>query len=157
MALSIGEQQIVDQLYKLLANTYVLYTKTQGFHWNVTDARFYMLHKFFEEQYEELAEALDVIAEHIRTFKVVALGSLSQMLEFASVKESGEVKDGDVMVAELYHDHSLISAQIRHTILLADELHDASTSDMLVGRLRAHEKITWMLRSHLPENSLVGV
>jgi starvation-inducible DNA-binding protein len=147
--------QMVEQLNRILADTYVLYVKTQNFHWNITDARFYALHKFLEEQYQELAEATDLIAEHIRSLNAPAPGSMQQFLALKTLEEDTNIQDGDVILLKLYRDHKTLAASIQQSILFADEHKDAATSDMLVGRLRAHNKVAWMLRSHLGQGDIV--
>lgn len=146
-------KQMLEQLYIIFADTYVLYVKTQNFHWNVASKNFYALHKFFEEQYEELSEAIDLIAEHIRTFDVPAPGSMRQFLSQASLQEEDGVVNSEEMVTNLYRDHEALAQRLQRGIAFADEHGEAATSDMLVGRLRAHNKMAWMLRASLPSRS----
>lgn len=142
-------QQLAQQLSLILADTYVLYTKTQNFHWNVVDPRFSSLHKFFEEQYEALAEAVDEIAERVRMLGEKAPATLKQFLEMTSIQESREDLSGDEMITELLNDHEYLARQVRDRIKLASKLNDEGTADLLIDRLRFHEKTAWMLRSHL--------
>lgn len=142
-------QQIAHNISLLLADTYVLYAKTQNFHWNVIDPRFYSLHIFLEKQYEELAEALDEIAERIRMLGEHAPGNLKQFIEMTNLKEASQEINGDKMIKQLLDDHEAICAFIRKGIELASSLGDEGTADLLIQRLRAHEKHAWMLRSHL--------
>lgn len=141
-------QEIVKSLSTFLANTYILYVKTQNFHWNVEDPRFYSLHKFFEEQYEELGEAIDTIAERIRMIKAKSPGSLKEFISLATLKESGNSLSGDKMIQELLNDHETLINGLRAQIEFANDHEDEGTGDMLIARLRAHEKAAWMLRSH---------
>lgn len=142
-------QQIAQNLSLILADTYVLYTKTQNFHWNITDPRFYSLHLLLEKQYEGLADALDDIAERIRMLGERSPGSLRQFIEMSSLEESIGDIDGDKMIEILLNDHESLARFIRERISLASKLGDEGTADLLIQRLREHEKFAWMLRSHL--------
>lgn len=140
-------KQIAHKMNLLLADTYVLYTKTQNFHWNVVDHNFYSLHQFFEEQYKELAEAIDEIAERIRMLGEHTQGSLKQFLEMTSIKESATPRHSHEMIKELIKDHDSMIRFLREMIELATKLQDEGTADLLIQRLRAHEKHMWMLHS----------
>jgi len=144
-----AKEQMAKSLSKLLADTYILYTKTQNFHWNIVDPSFYSHHKMFQEQYEELAEAIDEVAERIRMVGHHSPGSLKQFLEIGSIKESGADLSGPEMIQTLAKDHEAMVASLHSWIANATEARDEGTADMMVGRLRAHEKSAWMLRSHL--------
>ncbi len=140
-------KQIAHKLNLILADTYILYTKTQNFHWNIIDPRFYSLHLFFEKQYEELAEAIDEIAERIRMLGEQAPGSLKQFLEMTSIKESSALLHAPQMTKELLDGHESMIRYLREIIDLASKLGDEGTADLLIQRLRAHEKHVWMLSS----------
>lgn len=144
-------QQIAQHLSLLLADTYVLYTKTQNFHWNIIDPRFYSLHLFLEKQYEALAEEIDEIAERIRKLCMPAPGSLKQFLEMTSLKESNGDLSGDEMIQVLLDDHEAVCRFIRERISLVSKLGDEGTADLLIQHLRFHEKSAWMLRSQLTD------
>jgi len=139
-----------NTLSKILADTYVLYTKTQNYHWNVEGNNFYSTHKMLEEHYESLAEAIDGIAEQIRFFGFKAPGTLKEFLELASLQEGDFKKSENEMIAELAHDHGTMVANIRKAITEIDET-DFGTADVLNQRLIDHEKTAWMLRSHFPQ------
>lgn len=141
---------ISETLCTLLANTYIVYVKTQNFHWNITDPRFSALHSFFEEQYKELAEAIDLIAEQIRQVGDIAPGSMSQFLELSTLEETPETRglSGDQMLRQLLSDHESICKEIPGWIDFTLSKGDQATADMYIERLRAHEKHAWMLRSH---------
>ncbi|MBS4164502.1 Uncharacterized protein PRO82_001831 [Candidatus Protochlamydia amoebophila] len=141
-------QQIAQFLSLILSDTYVLYVKTQNFHWNLIDSRFYALHNFLEKQYKELAEATDELAERIRMLGEQAPGSLKQFLEMTSLKESDGDLGGDDMLQQLLKDHESICSHLRERIDQSSELGDEGTADLLIQRLRGHEKAAWMLRSH---------
>ncbi len=143
------KQQMANHLSLILADTYVLYIKTQNFHWNVTDSRFYFLHLFFEKQYKELAEAIDELAERIRALGFRTPGGLKQFIEMSSLKDSEADLSADEMLQILLDDHQSLCCCIREHIELASKLRDEGTADLLIQRLRAHEKTAWMLTSHL--------
>lgn len=149
-----ARQQIAQNLSMLLADTYVLYVKTQNFHWNVVDIRFYSLHLFLEKEYKKLNKAIDEIAERIRKLGERSPGSLQQFLNITSLKESDEDLTADEMLLELLKDHETICCFLRERIALAAKLGDEGTSDLLIQRLHAHEKSAWMLRSQLPSLSI---
>lgn len=140
--------QIAQHLSLILADTYLLYTKTQNFHWNLSDSRFYSLHLLLKKQYKELAEALDEIAERICTLGERSPGSLKQFIDMTSLKESDGDISADEMLQELLNDHETLCRYIRERIELASKLGDEGTSALLIQRLRGHEKSAWMLRSH---------
>lgn len=140
---------VIDTLAQLLANTYLLYVKTQNFHWNVTGPHFFDLHKQFEEQYAALAEAVDEIAERLRALNTRAPGSFSQFLKLASLQESIGSLSAEKMVQTLAHDHEHISKSIQSCFSELEESGDEVTLDLLIGRKEAHDKTSWMLKSFL--------
>ena len=142
-------RQIAQELATLQADTYILLVKTQNFHWNIIDPRFMSLHLFFEGQYDELAENIDVIAERIRSLGERALGSMREYLEFTRLEESKSTLTGDEMLKALLHDHESIIQWLRSSIEQVQKLGDEGTADLFINRLRAHEKMAWMIRSHL--------
>lgn len=143
-----ARHKVSHYLSQALADTYVLYVKTQNFHWNVQDPRFYSLHKFFEEQYEALAEATDDIAERIRALQFKAPGSMKQFLEITNLAEGENDLSANAMIQQLIEDHETIANQIRPWIPDSQKLKDEATADLFIERLRFHEKSAWMLRSH---------
>jgi starvation-inducible DNA-binding protein len=140
-------KKLVHGLSRALAETYVLYLKTQGFHWNVVGPLFYGLHKLTEEQYRNLAAAVDEIAERIRALGHPAPASFAEFTALSSISEMKELQSADAAVRELAHDHEQISRTLRETADIADEFKDKASADMLTGRLKAHEHMAWMLRS----------
>lgn len=141
--------RIVEILSKVLANSYLLLVKTQNFHWNVVDPRFSELHLFFESQYENLQEAVDVIAEQIRSLGAKAPGSMREFLDIGSLDESSGALSGDEMLSELLIDHETMISDLRKYIKLAQDAGEEGSADLLIERLRFHEKTLWMVRSHL--------
>lgn len=144
-----ADQQIAKYLSQVLADTYVLYLKTQNFHWNLVDGRFYFLHKMLEEQYEDLAEAVDEIAERLRALDFKSPGSMKQFLAITSLKEAEGEYSATEMLQQLLHDHTAIAKELRPKIEEATRQHDEGSADLFIQRLRAHEKTAWMLRSGL--------
>ncbi len=151
MAIDIGISQedrasIADGLSRLLADTYVLYLKTHNFHWNVTGPSFRTLHLMFEEQYNELALAVDAIAERIRALGFPAPGTYAQYLKLASIKETEGVPSSDDMIKYLVEGQEAVVRTARSVFPLTDKVSDEPTADLLTQRMQVHEKTAWMLR-----------
>ncbi|MFA5530204.1 MAG: Dps family protein [Thiohalomonadaceae bacterium] len=136
-------------LSRLLADTYTLYLKTHNFHWNVTGPMFNTLHLMFEAQYNELALAVDLIAERIRALGMHAPGSYKQFAELTSLKEETGVPTAEDMIRQLVKDQEAVVRTARSIFPLVDEAHDEPTADLLTQRMQVHEKTAWMLRSLL--------
>ena len=137
-------------LNRLLADEYLLCTKTRNFHWNVSGPLFSELHGFFERQYEELDSLIDEVAERVRALGETPIASLAQFLEHTRLKESAGPKPSPDMIGELLADHEAIIRQLRRDIDQTDnEYHDSGNQDMLTGWMEQHEKMAWMLRSML--------
>ena len=134
-----------------LADEFLLYAKTRNAHWNVEGPNFHEKHKFFEEQYEQLDEIMDDVAERIRSLGHYAPATLKAYLELAHLtEESREKNDGAGFVKELLTDHESIISRLRENINhFANKLHDAGTSDFITGLMETHEKMAWMLRAQL--------
>jgi len=141
----------VQLLNHLLADEYVLYTKTRYYHWNVTGPRFHTLHLFFETQYEALDEIIDQVAERVRQLGFFALGTLEQFNKITRLSENfGEVPPADQMIQNLLDDHETVIRQLRTDLEKAsDNYHDVGTNDFLTALMEQHEKMAWMLRAHL--------
>jgi starvation-inducible DNA-binding protein len=142
-------QKVSEELGHFLADTYALYLKTQNFHWNVTGPLFFTLHKMFEEQYQELATAVDEIAERIRSLGGYAPASFSQFMQLTSLKEEKGKLDAESMIDILLKDHEILMQHSMHLIETAQAADDEGTADLLIQRLKVHEKFAWMLRSSL--------
>ncbi|NIR31602.1 MAG: DNA starvation/stationary phase protection protein [Gammaproteobacteria bacterium] len=142
-------QAIAESLGHVLADTYILYLKTQNFHWNVTGPNFHALHAMFEEQYQELAGAVDEVAERIRALGRPAPGSYREFAELGSLAEAQGQPDAEAMLRILAEDHETLARHLRDAVTLAEEAGDHATADLLGGRLVTHEKTAWMLRSSL--------
>lgn len=140
----------VKILNSLLANSYVLAVKLQNFHWNVKDHRFYILHEFFSDQYKDLIEAIDEIAERIRMLNEYVSATMGSYLKQSSIEEEiVTVSSGDKMLQSLVKDNLLIIDLLRNGIDQVSNTSDQGTLDFLINRLQYHEKILWMITSHL--------
>jgi starvation-inducible DNA-binding protein len=144
---------VIDILNRLLADEVALYVKTRNFHWNVEGPDFGELHKFFENQYEQLDEIMDEVAERARALDGYAAGSLG---EFAAATRLKEAKGGRIpakeMLAQLLADHQVIIRNLRSEAAEVGEKHDdAGTQDFLIALMEQHEKMAWMLRAYLKQ------
>lgn len=142
-------RKIADGLARLLADTYTLYLKTHNYHWNVTGPMFQTLHLMFEQQYNELALAVDAVAERIRALGYPAPGSYAAYSKLSRVKEETGVPAATDMVRDLVKGHETVARTAREVFPLADKASDEPTADLLTQRLQIHEKTAWMLRSLL--------
>jgi len=142
-------EAIAQGLAKLLADSYTLYLKTHSFHWNVTGPMFNTLHLMFEQQYSELALAVDLIAERIRALGCPAPGSFAQFSKLSSVKEETGVPLALDMVRQLVEGQEVVARTARGAFPAAEGASDQVTLDLLTQRLQVHEKNAWMLRSLL--------
>jgi starvation-inducible DNA-binding protein len=152
--IGIGEadrREIADGLSRLLADTYTLYLKTHNFHWNVTGPMFQTLHLMFEQQYNELWTAGDLIAERIRALGFFSPGTYKEFARLASVREDEGVPAATGMVRQLVEGHETTARTARSVIVVAERAKDAPTADLLTERLQIHEKTAWMLRSLLAD------
>jgi starvation-inducible DNA-binding protein len=138
---------IAEGLSRMLADTYTLYLKTHNYHWNVTGPMFNTLHLMFEQQYNELALAVDSIAERIRALGVHAPGSYRQFGKLTSIKENVEVPAAMDMVRQLIEDNETVVRTAREVFPVVDQAHDEPSADLLTQRMQIHEKTAWMLRS----------
>lgn len=144
---------VTEGLTKLLANTYALYAKTQGFHWNVSGPMFKALHDMFGGQYDELSDAIDTIAERIRALEGTPPGSLQGMLDDSDIKEEAGAPNAQAMLRQLVDDNGVLGAMAREVAKAAEAANDQATIELLGGRANAHEKARWMLRSQLGEGA----
>lgn len=140
-------QDIAQGLARLLADSYTLYLKTHNYHWNVTGPQFNTLHQMFEEQYSELAVAVDEIAERIRALGEWAPGSYSAYAKLTSIEEEENVPDAEQMIRQLVKGQEAVVRTARSVIKAADAANDEPTADLLTQRMQVHEKNAWMLRS----------
>lgn len=141
--------EIVAGLSKLLADTYTLYLKTHNFHWNVTGPMFQTLHLMFETQYNELALAVDAIAERIRSLGFPAPGTYSEFSKLSAIRETNGVPHAEEMIRLLVEGQETVVRTARSIFSAAEKASDEATADLLTQRIQIHEKTAWMLRSLL--------
>lgn len=142
---------VVEPLSELLANSYLLYVKTHNYHWNVTGPMFSTLHRLFEEQYSELAAAVDEIAERIRALGAFAPGSLAAFSELSTVKEERDIPEAKQMIRNLIADQEAVVEATHKVIEAAEKADDQASADLATRRMDIHQKHAWMLRSMLGE------
>ena len=138
-----------ESLKKLLADNFALSLKTQNYHWNVEGATFKMLHTLFEEQYDDLAQATDAIAELIRGLGEKAPATLSEYATLTSIKDGDMNATAQKMLMDLMHDQDVISDTLMHCLKLAQDTGDEVTADAMIERLSIHRKNKWFLKSSL--------
>lgn len=142
-------REIAQGLSKVLADTYTLYLKSHNFHWNVVGPMFQTLHLMFEQHYNELWMAVDLIAERIRALGVLAPGTYGEFADLSSIKEEkGNLKAED-MIRSLVEGHEAVIRTARSVFPIAEKANDQVTIDLLTQRMQVHEKTAWMLRSLL--------
>ncbi|MBE2182155.1 MAG: DNA starvation/stationary phase protection protein [Anaerolineae bacterium] len=145
-----AREHSIQLLTTSLADTFVLYTKTRKYHWNVTGMHFMQLHLLFESQYEQLDNSMDEIAERIRQLGGIALGTLAEMQEHTALKEQPGINpDEKGMIADLVHDHETVIQSLREAADAVEEDDDMGTNDFFIGLMQEHEKAAWFLRAHL--------
>jgi starvation-inducible DNA-binding protein len=142
---------IAGGLSKVLADSYSLYLKTHFFHWNVTGPMFQTLHLMFETQYNELALAVDLIAERIRALDHIAPGTYSAYAQLTAIPESKGVPKAKEMIKELVEGHETVARTARSLYPAVQKANDEATADLLTQRIQVHEKTAWMLRSLLAD------
>ena len=155
MSIDIGIEEdkrlaVADALKKTLADTYAVYMKTHGYHWNVTGPEFRTLHLMFEEQYTEMWQALDELAERIRSLGVFAPGSGRELAGLTVIEEKDNgVPEARQMVENLLADQETLIRRAREALETAADAGDQASEDLLTQRIQLHEKTAWMLRSYL--------
>jgi starvation-inducible DNA-binding protein len=142
-------EKIASGLSRLLADSYTLYLKTHNFHWNVKGPMFNTLHLMFETQYNELALAVDLIAERIRALDVQAPGSYREFGKLTAIKESEGSPSATEMIKQLVAGQESVARTARSVFPDAEAANDQPTADLLTQRMQVHEKTAWMLRSLL--------
>jgi len=154
MAIDIGiseqdRKTIAEGLSRLLADSYTLYLKTHNYHWNVTGPMFNTLHLMFEQQYTELAMAVDLVAERIRALGHPAPGSYKAYAALTSIDEETGTPDATEMIRQLVKGQEAVVRTARAVFPAAEAANDEPTCDLLTQRMQIHEKNAWMLRSML--------
>lgn len=138
---------VARELTKVLADSYAVYLKTHGYHWNVRGPEFFSYHNLLELQYRELWAALDLIAERIRQLGEFAPQGYATFANLTSIKDGDPETEAQGMIAELMRDHETVIATLRSAMSVADDGGDDTSVDLLTQRLAAHEKAAWMLRA----------
>jgi starvation-inducible DNA-binding protein len=142
--------QMAKHLANVVSDTYILMIKTHGYHWNVTGPMFPQIHAFFEAQYQELFAAVDEIAERIRALDFPAPGSTEMFKNHTAVKESGSQSlSATGMLKDLLKSHEQTRERIEEARAFAEEIEDRASEDLMIGRLRAHDKVIWMTRAQV--------
>jgi starvation-inducible DNA-binding protein len=144
-------KKIADGLSRLLADSYTLYLKTHNFHWNVTGPQFNSLHNMFMTQYTEIWNALDMIAERIRSLGYPAPGSYKQFVALSSIPEEEGVPKARDMIRQLVAGQEAVTRTAREVFKVVEKASDQPTADLLTQRMEVHEKNAWMLRVLLEE------
>lgn len=142
-------EEIAGGLSRVLADTYTLYLKTHNFHWNVTGPMFQTLHLMFETHYNELALAVDLVAERIRALGFPAPGTYRQFVQLSTIKEEDGVPKAEEMIKLLVAGHETVARTAREVFKVSEGVSDQPSCDLLTQRLQVHEKTAWMLRSLL--------
>lgn len=160
MAIDIGindkdRAAIAESLSKVLADSYILYLKTHNFHWNVTGPMFQTLHILFMQQYTELWNALDLIAERIRSLGHPAPGSYKRYVALSSIAEEEGVPSAQDMIRQMVAGQEAVTRTARAAFKVAEAADDQPTADLLTQRMEVHEKNAWMLRSLLEDGGAV--
>ena len=140
---------ITEGLSRLLADSYTLYLKTHNYHWNVTGPMFQTLHLMFESQYTELALAVDLIAERIRSLGAPAPASYREFARLTAVEEDDDQPNATEMIRRLVKGQETVARTARSVFPVVEHAHDEPTADLLTQRMQVHEKTAWMLRSLL--------
>lgn len=140
---------LADRLGMALSDTYVLYVKTQGFHWNVAGPLFYSLHKLTQAQYEDMFGAIDQLAERIRAIGYPAPASFAQFAARSDIKEEQRIPTTEEMVEQLVDGNEICARNLRAAVKVAADAEDVKTADLLTERVGQHEQNVWMLRALL--------
>lgn len=138
---------VLNKLSITLADTYALYLKTQNYHWHVKGIQFKSLHELFEMQYQELAQAVDDIAERLLIIGHKAPATFKEFEQLKRIKDGDSSLDANQMVIELAQDHDILVKDLNKSLKLAQDSHDEGTVNLLAERIGWHEKARWMLKS----------
>ncbi len=146
----IVRENVAQRLNKLLSDEYVLYVKTQKYHWNVVGPFFGSLHKLLNDQYDQLAGIIDETAERVRALGFKAYGTLAEFIEHTSLSEDpGNNPNANDMIKNLLKDHEMVIRELRDYIKYTADHDDLGTENFLADLIVIHQKMAWMLRAHL--------
>ena len=140
-------ETLIEMMRKVLADTFAMYLKAHNYHWNVEGVNFPQYHEFFGNLYGELHGAVDPIAEEIRALNAYAPGSFTRFLELTEIEDEMTIPSGVEMAARLTIDNEKVLSTLNLAFKLADELDQQGLADFVAGRIDAHKKHGWMLRS----------
>jgi starvation-inducible DNA-binding protein len=140
-------ETLIEIMRKALADTFAMYLKAHNYHWNVEGANFPQYHEFFGNLYEELHGSVDPFAEEIRALDAYVPGSFSRFLELTDIEDELSIPSGVEMARRLLTDNQKVIATLDIAFKVADELDQQGLADFIAGRLDAHKKHGWMLRS----------
>lgn len=148
MPTSNAKAAVADALAKVLADTFQLYLKTHSYHWNVTGLQFPQLHALFSDQYTEMWNALDEIAERLRALGALAPGNAAAFAKLSAIAPAADAPpDAKRMLLDLLEGHERLVVGARDAVAAAEEAGDVATADLVTGRIAAHDKAAWMLRA----------
>jgi starvation-inducible DNA-binding protein len=139
---------LIDALLTSVAETFVLQTRTQNYHWNVEGMQFHSLHGLFEEQYDALSEAVDELAERVRALDAKVPDILELVKSRITSKKAKQILDAKAMIADLVKGHEAVIKQLEKVESAADDAEDEPTEDMAIARIAEHQKMIWMLKAH---------
>ena len=146
-----ARREVAEALSRSVADTYTLFASTQGLHWNVQGPLFYSVHKMTEEQYQDMFEAIDDLAERIRTLGFPAPATLSDMARLSAIDELDGEADVRTQIEQLIGANERLTQRMRDAVEKAEALNDVKTADLLTERLGVHEENAWMLRATIAE------
>ncbi|MFT4089889.1 MAG: Dps family protein [Asticcacaulis sp.] len=144
-----SDKKVAHELSKVLADTFTLYQKTHGYHWNVRGPSFRSLHLLFEEQYNEIWTSVDDIAERIRALGAIAPQGAGALGNLTSIKDGDPTGSAQDFLQDLKSGHETVIATLKSLVEIAEEAGDVSTADLATQRLTAHEKHLWMIKATL--------
>lgn|SRR5690606_18646266 len=145
-----NRSRVAAELNKVLADEYILYTKTRNYHWNIEGDNFSEMHKLYESQYEELDVIIDEVAEKIRMIGHFAKGRLKDYIKLSALEEPDDTNHQSEQLRNLLKDHELIIQNLRKLITeFSDKYQDLGTSDFVTGLMQQHEKMAWFIRAYL--------
>ena len=142
-----NKEKIAEALAKLLAESYVLALKTQNYHWHVKGEHFYSLHNLFEEQYDELNDCIDEIAERIRMLGFASPATFKEFLALSGIAEGDSSKDAKAMLNDLSQSHETLAKTANNLAKIAGDNDDAVSAGIADERKAAHDKAVWFLKS----------
>jgi starvation-inducible DNA-binding protein len=145
-----NSKEVAGVLNKILADEYLLYTKTRNYHWNIEGSNFMEMHLFFENQYNSIDESIDEIAERVRQIGHYTQGRLKDFIKQSQLVEQEYTSDQKSQLKNLLDDHEAIIRFLRlHIDIFTDKYKDAGNADYITGLMEKHEKMAWFLRSYL--------